>query len=112
MKVTVANAIREQYIQELFTHYADKGEDVGMITSNSFNFPIVFDGEECAIEVVVKVPKYDGDEIYALRDDYQAKCEEKTAKAEAAARKKAEKIARDERAREEKRAAREAARSQ
>ena len=112
MKVAVANAIRKQYIEELLAYFhcndSADGEDVGMVSSNSFNFPIVTDeGEEGWVEVVVKVPKYDGDEGYALREEYEMKCKERAEKAKTQAEAKAKKIERDRKAREEKKKARE-----
>jgi hypothetical protein len=78
---------------------------VGMITSNSFNFPAVYEGEECFVEIVAKVVKKDSDECYQEREDYKMKLQEqaekkkereraaaeKKAKAEAKAKEKAEK---------------------
>ena len=55
-----------------------------MIASNSFNFPIVSDGEEMFLEIVVKVPKDGGDDNYLKRDTYADKvrdAEERKAKA-------------------------------
>lgn len=75
MKVSIANAIREHYIKAVRSLFDE--EDCGMTTSNSFNFPIVWEGEEGWVEVVVKVPKYDGDEGYALREEYEMKCKER-----------------------------------
>ena len=61
MKLASANKIRKQYIEELLAYFAcegsSDGEDCGMITSNSFNFPVVADdGEEGWVEIVVKIP--------------------------------------------------------
>ena len=103
MKIAVANAIREHYINAVRSLFDD--EDCGMTTSNSFNFPIVWEGEEGWVEVVVKVPKYDGDEGYALREEYEMKCKERAEKAKAQAEAKAKKIERDRKAREEKKKA-------
>ena len=87
MKLANANKIRKQYIEELLTYFrcdgSSDGEDCGMITSNSFNFPVVADdGEEGWVEIVVKIPKdtEDGDEGYSKREDYQMKCAAKVAK--------------------------------
>lgn len=107
MKVAVANAIRKHYIEELLAYFhcnnSADGEDVGMVSSNSFNFPIVTDeGEEGWVEIVVKVPKYDGDEGYALREEYEMKCKERAEKAKAQAEAKAKKIAKDKARREAK----------
>jgi hypothetical protein len=98
MKLALANAVRTEIINRLFAFLAENGEDVGMITSNSFNFPAVYEGEECFVEVVAKVVKKDSDECYQERADYQAKLAEKAEKAaereKAAAEKKAKAEAR------------------
>ena len=100
MKISTANAIRAHYLGAILSLFDE--EDTGMIASNSFNFPIVWEGEESCVEVVVKVPKYDGDELYALREEYQMKCEERKIKAKEKAEAKAKKIERDKKAREAK----------
>ena len=87
MKNSVANEVRANYISIIMSLFAEKGEDVGMIASNSFNFPIVVDGEESWLEVVVKIPKED--EGYAKREEYVLKCDERKAKAEEKAKAKA-----------------------
>lgn len=90
MTVKIADKVRKEYITELFKYFADKGEDVGMIASNSFNFPIVTDGEEMFLEIVVKVPKDGGDDNYLKRDTYADKVRDaEERKAKAAAKKKA-----------------------
>lgn len=93
MKVAIANAIREHYVLAVRSLFDE--EDCGMIASNAFNFPIVHEGEEGWVEVVVKVPKYDGDEGYALREEYELKCKERAEKAKTQAEAKAKKIAKD-----------------
>ena len=100
MKNSVANEVRANYISIIMSLFAEKGEDVGMIASNSFNFPIVVDGEESWLEVVVKIPKED--EGYAKREEYVLKCDERKAKAEEKAKAKAEKVERDRKLREAK----------
>lgn len=104
MKLANANAIRAKVIESLLSVY--EGEDVGMIASNIFNFPVVADdGEEGWVEVVVKVPKgtkdeeYDG---YSRREQYELDCKEKAAKKAEAEKKKAAKIAKDKARREKK----------
>lgn len=105
MKLALANAVRNMIIGKLYDFLLLEGEDVGMITSNSFNFPAVYEGEECFVEVVAKVVKKDSDECYQEREDYKMKLQEqaekkkereraaaeKKAKAEAKAKEKAEK---------------------
>lgn len=93
MKLTLANQVRAAFIKVLFDFFTERGEDVGMVASNVFNLPTVIDGEECWVEVSVKVPKgtkdeeYDG---YGRREDYTISLEEK---ADKAAKKEAEKAA-------------------
>ena len=96
MKLSIANAVRARYITGIMDYLAAQGEDVALVTSNSCNLPIVEDGEEGVLEVVVKVVKKDYDECMQERDDYKAKCAEaaeKKAKAEAKAAEKAAKAA-------------------
>ena len=100
MKVAMKNAIREHYIEAVRSLFDE--EDCGMITSHSVNFPIVCEGEEGWVEVIVKVPNYDGDEGYALREEYEMKCKERAEKAKAQAEIKAKKIAKDKARREAK----------
>ena len=92
MKIVVANAIREHYINAILSLFNE--EDTGMIASNSFNFPIVWEGEEGCVEIVVKVPKYDGDEIYALREEYALKCAEREARKKQKLRRKKSSVTR------------------
>ena len=95
MKLANANAIRARMVEILFNHLKDFcEEDVGMIASNTINFPVVADdGEEGWVEVTVKIPKgtkdeeYDG---YGRREDYRISLEEK---AEKTAKREAEKAA-------------------
>lgn len=91
-----ANTIRTNFVQKLYNLFVTQEEDCGMITSGSFNFPVVAeDGEEGWVEIVVKVPKgtktdeYDG---YELREDYLVKLQNAAERAEKQ-RKKAEQAA-------------------
>ena len=96
MKLANANAIRASVVENLFAHMSDYcGEDCGMITSNSFNFPVVVDGEEGWVEVVVKVPKEYGDEGDDKREEQSLKLATNAEKAKAKAVAKAKKIAKD-----------------
>ena len=94
MKLALANAVRSQIINRLFTYLAESGEDVGMVNSNTFNFPIVYEGEESFVEIMAKVVKKDSDECYQEREDYKAKliekAEKKAEREKAAAEKKAQ----------------------
>jgi hypothetical protein len=102
MKLTLANAVRTAIIQKLYAYMEAEGEDVGMIASNSFNFPMVYDGEECFVEVVAKVVKKDSDECYMMREDFTMKEAEKVEKKAKAEAEKAKKIAKDQAKREAK----------
>lgn len=101
MKNVVKDEVRAIYVKQLMEIFEKNGEDVGMIASNSFNFPICYGDDECVIEIVVKIPKDDNDSL-AKRDEYRIKCEEqKQKKAEAEAQKQ-KKIDADKKKREEK----------
>ena len=107
MKLALADSVRSRYISAIMAYLAEQGEDVALVTSNSCNLPIVEDGEEGVLEVVVKVVKKDYDECMQERADYVAKvaeqaekkaereriAAEKKAKAEAKAAEKAKKEA-------------------
>lgn len=104
MTVKNANALRAATISRIFTFLSDAGEDVGMVTSNTLNFPAVFEGEEGFIEVTAKVVKKESDECYQERTDYQAKLAEKAAKAAEREKASAEKKAKAEAKKKEKEA--------
>ena len=80
-------------VHSISAYLTEQGEDVALVTSNTCNLPIVEDGEEGVLEVVVKVVKKDYDECMQEREDYVAKCAEQTERkaerAKAAAEKKA-----------------------
>lgn len=76
MKLTIANAVRARYINQIMEFLAAQGEDVALVTSNSCNLPFVEDDEEGVLEVVVKVVKKDYDECMQEREDYQYKLQE------------------------------------
>lgn len=104
LKLNTANAIRADFIKLFADYLAQKGEDVGLINSNTLNFPIVTsDGEEGWVEIVVKVPKgtkdedYDG---YGRREQYAIDCKAKAEKKAKAEEAKAKKIAKDKARRE------------
>lgn len=93
MKLTIANAVRARYINQIIDFLTAQGEDVALVTSNTCNLPVVEDGEEGVLEIVVKVVKKDYDECMQERADYIAKCaeqaEKKAEREKAAAEKKA-----------------------
>lgn len=72
------NVVRAKFVKAIYDFVKNELEDdLGMITSGSFNFPIVEDGEEGWIEIVVKVTNDEDDEGYTKRDEYQEKLEKK-----------------------------------
>ena len=98
MKLATANSIRAKYMDIFMDFARGNEEDIGMISSNVFNFPVVTDdGEEAWVEISVKVPKgtkdeeYDG---YSRREQYEITQKEKAdkkAKREAESKAKKEK---------------------
>lgn len=102
MKLSNANKCRAEWVEKLMEFVGGLEEDVGIIASNSFNFPVVVDGEEGWVEIVVKIPKEDGDEGFGKREEWDIKCKEKAEKAKAKEEAKAKKIARDKAHREAK----------
>lgn len=98
MKLANANKIRETEIRKIFEFYGGAENDCGMITSNSFNTPVVAeDGEEGWLEIIVKVPKDSGDDGYLKRQAYEINLVDKAKKKAEAEKRKAKKIADDER---------------
>ena len=102
MKLATSNAVRTEIVNRLFNFMQEAGEDVAMITSNSFNFPVVMDDEEGFVEVVAKVVKKDSDECYQEREDYVMKLREKAVKAAEREKASAEKKAKAEAKKKEK----------
>ena len=98
MKLANANKIRAKVLEAIMAYFVEADEDCGQIASNSFNFPIVEDGEEGWVEIVVKIPKEV--EGYEKREEFQMKIKEKEEKAKAQAEAKAKKIAKDKARRE------------
>lgn len=96
MKLALANEVRRIVTAEAFAHFENIGEDVGMIASNKFNFPSVFEDEECFVEVAVSVVKKPSDECYQEREDYKMKLKEQAEKKAEREKKVAEKKAKAE----------------
>lgn len=100
---------RNAFVLGLREKLAENCDDVMVIASNTLAFPIVLeDGEtEDFIKVVVSIPTGTKDEPfdgYALARDYAQKLENDKLKAEEKAKAKAEKIERDKKLREKKKA--------
>lgn len=104
MKLALANRVRAQFISDIQAYLAERGEDVAQVGSNTLNLPYVLDGEECFVEVVVKVVKKEADECYQEREDYQRhlrEAAEKQAERERAAAEKKAKAEAKKKAKEE-----------
>lgn len=103
------DALRAMYIEKLIDKFKDD-EEVMRTGSGEIAFPVVDnEGEDNWVVITVKIPSgsrdgeaYDG---YSMAEDYTMKTAEKERKAKEAAVKKAAKIARDEKMREQKAAA-------
>lgn len=101
----LVDVFRREMTEKVAQFFANNGEDIGYVNSNTINFPVVIGDIEKWVEVTVKVPKGTKDEEYegySRREDYSLKCAEKEAKAKANAEKKAKKIERDKKRREKK----------
>ena len=109
-KKQTIDALRMDYVKRLAEMLKEEGEDVLVVGSNELAIPVVDgEGEEQYIVFKVQVPSgsrdgdaYDG---YAMAEDYAMKQREKAAKAAKSAEEKAKKIARDQKMREQKKAA-------
>lgn len=102
LTVTEANKARPEYVKQFFDFAKKNFDDVGMISSNSFNFPILYGDKEGFVQVTVKIPtKDEDDDCYAKREEYQIKLSEAKRKAAENAEKKKKKKEADEKRREE-----------
>ena len=102
MKLANANKIRVKVLEAIMAYFVEADEDCGQIASNSFNFPIVEDGEEGWVEIAVKIPRED--EGYEKREEIQMKMKEKEERKKAQAEAKAKKISKDKARREKEKA--------
>ena len=92
--------LRTQYLDLISKLLAGADEEVLRVKSNEIAIPCVdADGEDSFVVVTVKVPtgSRDGDPYdgYGEAESYELACKQKAEKAEADAKKKAAKIARD-----------------
>jgi hypothetical protein len=112
-KKSTIDALRAMYVDNLAEVLAAAGEDVLRVASNEIAIPCIDgEGEDQYIVFTVKVPvgSRDGDayDAYERAQEYEMKCKDKEEKAKKAAEEKARKIARDQKMREQRRAAAEA----
>ena len=99
--------MRNKFMENVQTMIENQDYEVLETGSNEICVPIVNeDHEEGYLVITFKIPKgsrdgepYDG---YAVAQDFKMKCDEKARKVAEAQKKKAEKIERDRKAREEK----------
>lgn len=100
---------RNAYIEKLMNILTESGEEVMQIASNGIAFPIILEDNETEdfIKIVVSIPTGSKDEpfdAYSEAESYQLKLRENEEKKIAKAKAKAEKIERDKRLREKKKA--------
>ena len=105
-KKSLHNALRAKYIERVSEFLADAGEEVLITGSNEIALPCVdSEGNDEFVVITFKVPtgSRDGDAYdgYSMAEDFKMKTAEKAEKAKIAAEKKAKKIARDKKMREE-----------
>ena len=106
-KKILHDALRAKYIERVSEFLADAGEEVLVTGSNEIALPCVdSEGNDEFVVITFKVPtgSRDGDAYdgYSIAEDFKMKSAEKAEKAKIAAEKKAKKIARDKKMREEK----------
>ena len=111
-KKSLHDALRAKYIERVSKFLADAGEEVLVTGSNEIALPCVdSEGNDEFIVITFKVPtgSRDGDAYdgYSMAEDFKMKSAEKAEKAKIAAERKAKKIARDKKMREEKAKAKE-----
>lgn len=98
--------IKLRYLEGVSEHLENCGEEVLRVGSNEIAVPVVdSEGNEDFLVLTFKIPTgsrdgeaYDG---YAMAEDFSIKCRQKDEKAKADAKKKAEKIAKDKKRRED-----------
>ena len=105
-KKILHDALRSKYIERVSEFLADAGEEVLITGSNEIALPCVdSEGNDEFVVITFKVPtgSRDGDAYdgYSMAEDFKMKTAEKAEKAKVAAEKKAKKIARDKKMREE-----------
>lgn len=94
MKQTIANEMRATLTAKMYDYLLNVcGEDVGYTASGTLNFPIVSeDGTEGWAEIKIAIPKYEDEEGFELRKDYEAKLIEAKEKEEARKEAKAKRL--------------------
>lgn len=106
-KKQLRDELRARFMESVKAYLDSQGEEILVTNSNEYAIPCVdSEGNDEFIVLTFKVPKgsrdgdaYDG---YSVAEDYAMKCKEKAEKAKLAAEKKAKKIERDKKMREQK----------
>ena len=110
MATKIENLIREEFMENVREFFKERGEEVLQVKSGTLCIPWARDDDEGYINISFVIPKgerdkenktyipYDG---YSEAENYEMETEAKRAKKAEAAKKKAEKIARDEKNRAE-----------
>ena len=101
------DGLREKYLEIISTLLNEQDEEVLRTNSNEIAIPCVdSENNDKFVVITVKVPtgSRDGDAYdgYSMAEDYAIKCKNKAENAEKKAKEKAKKIARDEKARAQK----------
>ena len=99
--------LRAAYMKTVVDFLTEKGEEVLQVGSQEIAIPCVdSEGNDEYLVITFKVPtgSRDGDAYdgYSMADFYKSKCEEQARKAQEAEAKKAKKIAKDQKMREQK----------
>ena len=110
MATKIENLIREEFMENVREFFKERGEEVLQVKSGTLCIPWARDDDEGYINISFVIPKgerdkenktdipYDG---YSEAENYEMETEAKRAKKAETAKKKAEKIARDEKKRAE-----------
>ena len=110
MATKIENLIREEFMENVREFFKERGEEVLQVKSGTLCIPWARDDDEGYINISFVIPKgerdkanktyipYDG---YSEAENYEIETEAKRAKKAETAKKKAEKIARDEKNRAE-----------
>lgn len=110
MATKIENLIREEFMENVRGFFKERGEEVLQVKNGTLCIPWVKDDDEGYINISFIIPKgerdkenktyipYDG---YSEAENYEMETEAKRAKKAETAKKKAEKIARDEKNRAE-----------
>lgn len=93
----IKDKVRREMTEKLFEMWKTENDDIGMIASNSFNFPIVApNGEEGWAKITLTITNDEGDDGYMEREQYNDTVRNAAARKAKQAADAAAKIKRDE----------------